>query len=185
MHHCTSCVEALLPVRDAAVARAGAAVVTAEAVGAVAALGDCALRHAAGTRMRGRVDDVAVVIGVVTVAVEIGFVGLLLVLIALICGCVGHPQDARRDERCNCEFDQRSALLSLLLSSLAETRSLMKKAECLYQTPRFIKQAALTVLDAQTLNKKFITSPSCTMYSFPSARIFPASFAPCSPLNVT
>lgn len=35
---------------------------------------------------------------------------------------------------------------------------------------------------AQTLNRKFITSPSCTTYSLPSARIFPASFAPCSPL---
>lgn len=34
------------------------------------------------------------------------------------------------------------------------------------------------------VNKKFITSPSCTMYSLPSARIFPASLAPCSPLYV-
>ncbi len=33
-----------------------------------------------------------------------------------------------------------------------------------------------------TLNRKFITSPSCTTYSLPSARILPASFAPCSPL---
>ncbi len=35
----------------------------------------------------------------------------------------------------------------------------------------------------QELNKKFITSPSFTTYSLPSARILPASFAPCSPLN--
>ena len=34
----------------------------------------------------------------------------------------------------------------------------------------------------QTLNKKFITSPSLTTYSLPSARILPASLAPCSPL---
>ena len=34
-----------------------------------------------------------------------------------------------------------------------------------------------------TLNKKFKTSPSCTTYSLPSARILPCSFAPCSPLN--
>ena len=36
---------------------------------------------------------------------------------------------------------------------------------------------------SQTLNRKFSTSPSLTMYSLPSARIFPASFAPCSPLK--
>lgn len=36
---------------------------------------------------------------------------------------------------------------------------------------------------AQTLNKKFITSPSFTTYSLPSARILPASLAPCSPLQ--
>jgi hypothetical protein len=36
-----------------------------------------------------------------------------------------------------------------------------------------------------TLNKKFITSPSCTTYSLPSARILPASFAPFSPLSET
>ena len=34
----------------------------------------------------------------------------------------------------------------------------------------------------QTLNRKFITSPSLTTYSLPSARILPASLAPCSPL---
>jgi len=35
----------------------------------------------------------------------------------------------------------------------------------------------------QTLNRKFITSPSLTMYSLPSARILPASLAPCSPYS--
>jgi hypothetical protein len=34
-----------------------------------------------------------------------------------------------------------------------------------------------------TLKRKFITSPSFTTYSLPSARILPASFAPCSPLK--
>ncbi len=34
----------------------------------------------------------------------------------------------------------------------------------------------------QTLNRKFMTSPSLTMYSLPSARILPASLAPASPL---
>ncbi len=34
-----------------------------------------------------------------------------------------------------------------------------------------------------TLNKKFSTSPSLTTYSLPSARILPASLAPCSPLK--
>ncbi len=34
-----------------------------------------------------------------------------------------------------------------------------------------------------TLNRKFNTSPSFTTYSFPSARILPASLAPCSPLQ--
>jgi len=34
----------------------------------------------------------------------------------------------------------------------------------------------------QTLNRKFSTSPSLTMYSLPSARILPASLAPDSPL---
>ena len=36
---------------------------------------------------------------------------------------------------------------------------------------------------AQDENRKFITSPSLTTYSLPSARILPASLAPCSPLN--
>ncbi len=35
----------------------------------------------------------------------------------------------------------------------------------------------------QELNRKFITSPSLTTYSLPSERIFPASFAPCSPFS--
>ena len=35
---------------------------------------------------------------------------------------------------------------------------------------------------AQTLNRKFNTSPSLTTYSLPSARILPASLAPASPL---
>lgn len=34
---------------------------------------------------------------------------------------------------------------------------------------------------AQTLNRKFITSPSCTTYSLPSERILPASLALASP----
>lgn len=34
-----------------------------------------------------------------------------------------------------------------------------------------------------TLNRKFNTSPSLTTYSLPSARILPASLAPCSPLQ--
>ena len=38
---------------------------------------------------------------------------------------------------------------------------------------------------AQLLNRKFNTSPSLTMYSLPSARILPASLAPCSPLLAT
>jgi hypothetical protein len=37
-------------------------------------------------------------------------------------------------------------------------------------------------LHRQTLKRKFMTSPSWTTYSLPSARIFPASFAPSSPL---
>ncbi|NDB16384.1 MAG: Lrp/AsnC family transcriptional regulator [Gammaproteobacteria bacterium] len=37
----------------------------------------------------------------------------------------------------------------------------------------------------QTLNRKCITSPSRTMYSLPSRRSFPDSFAPCSPLRAT
>ena len=37
----------------------------------------------------------------------------------------------------------------------------------------------------QTLNRKFSTSPSRTTYSLPSARILPASLAPCSPLWAT
>lgn len=36
--------------------------------------------------------------------------------------------------------------------------------------------------EAQTLNRKCSTSPSLTTYSLPSARIFPASLALCSPL---
>lgn len=36
-----------------------------------------------------------------------------------------------------------------------------------------------------TLNLKCITSPSCTMYSLPSKRILPFSFAPASPFNAT
>src|SRR5690606_36577149 len=38
-------------------------------------------------------------------------------------------------------------------------------------------------LATQTLNRKFSTSPSLTTYSLPSARILPASLAPCSPLK--
>lgn len=38
---------------------------------------------------------------------------------------------------------------------------------------------------AQTLKRKCTTSPSRTTYSLPSSRIFPASFAPCSPPSAT
>ena len=40
-------------------------------------------------------------------------------------------------------------------------------------------------LPAQTLKRKSSTSPSFTTYSLPSTRIFPASFAPCSPPRAT
>lgn len=46
------------------------------------------------------------------------------------------------------------------------------------------KKTALTKT-VYTLNKKFNISPSCTTYSFPSARIFPASLQACSPPNFT
>ena len=45
--------------------------------------------------------------------------------------------------------------------------------------------ALSTTKIGQTLNRKFNTSPSLTTYSLPSARILPASFAPCSPLKAT
>jgi hypothetical protein len=45
---------------------------------------------------------------------------------------------------------------------------------------RSIINAQIRVVN-QTLNRKFSTSPSLTTYSLPSERIFPASFAPCSP----
>ena len=55
----------------------------------------------------------------------------------------------------------------------------------IYNGP-IVHQALLSATEIQqnrqTLNRKFITSPSCTMYSLPSARILPASLAPCSPL---
>ena len=43
-------------------------------------------------------------------------------------------------------------------------------------------KASIRPRNAQTLNRKCITSPSFTTYSLPSARILPASLAPCSPL---
>ena len=50
----------------------------------------------------------------------------------------------------------------------------------LIHAPQRIKSLPLR---DQTLNKKFITSPSLTTYSLPSERILPASLAPCSPLR--
>lgn len=46
----------------------------------------------------------------------------------------------------------------------------------------FLDDTAACSPDAYTLNKKFMTSPSFTTYSLPSARILPASLAPASPL---
>lgn len=46
----------------------------------------------------------------------------------------------------------------------------------------FLDNTAACPSDAYTLNKKFMTSPSFTTYSLPSARILPASLAPASPL---
>jgi hypothetical protein len=53
----------------------------------------------------------------------------------------------------------------------------------LYEEGRWAGRGRLSgAWHAQTLNRKFSTSPSLTTYSLPSARILPASLAPCSPL---
>ena len=74
-------------------------------------------------------------------------------------------------------------LRSHVLQTSGSARATRRRA--LQPCVRGLDWAALKLNQKTTygLNRKFITSPSFTTYSLPSARILPASLAPCSPLK--
>lgn len=95
-----SLLRSLFPPRHASMPRARAAVVPAEAIRAIAALRACAFRHGARARMRGRVDDVAVAVHIMAVVIEVGFVGLLLLVAVVISVRRRARHDAGRKRDC-------------------------------------------------------------------------------------
>jgi len=113
-------------------------------------------------------------------------------LVQQMLGAKAHGDGARLPAGCGKPAQQRS-ICSLLIEVMRLRVELARKLKDVVLRHFVVAEceslAGVKILEingmTHVLNRKCITSPSCTTYSFPSRRNLPASRAPASPFNNT
>ncbi|SDW46601.1 hypothetical protein SAMN05421783_104135 [Thiocapsa roseopersicina] len=78
-----------------------------------------------------------------------------------------------------------SELVRFKVLRILNSKPRLTGIEDISEAKRKVKTTHVALDAVYTLNLKWTTSPSLTMYSFPSDLSLPASLAPCSPLQAT